>query len=154
MILRNCAHPRPAAGRGPPLFYIFQLAYRHFICRTFFCLVFSCFLYIFPALDTSPDQNMSSYGEGGRVTGVPAPADAWYVVGFSIGPVHRQQQIRDFSSKRSFPVDRRLADISVQKNLVYRSRVLFFTGTESSSSSTNFSSLAKTESTSLLCFSS
>ena len=134
------------AGRGPPLFYIFQLAYRHFICRTFFCLVFSCFLYIFPALDTSPDQNMSSYGEGGRVTGVPAPADAWYVVGFSIGPVHRQQQIRDFSSKRSFPVDRRLADISVQKNLVYRSRVLFF--------STNFSSLAKTESTSLLCFSS
>ena len=50
--------------------------------------------------------------------GISSPADAWKVVGFSVRPVHRQQQIRNLSPKRCHPVHRLFAYITVQKNTV------------------------------------
>ena len=61
---------------------------------------------------------MSANRESGSEARVSSPADTWDIIGFSIGTVHCDQKIRDLTSERCLPVDRRFTDITVQKDLV------------------------------------
>lgn len=61
---------------------------------------------------------MAPHLKSGGEPGVSPPANAGNIIRFSVGPVHCQQHIRNLSSQRSSPVNRRLADVTVQKNLV------------------------------------
>ena len=96
----------------------FQLADRDFISHTLLTLGLADLLGIFPALDSSPDTDSGAHLEVGSVSGISAPGDTRYVIGLAIWTVYRQQNIRDFPSKRSFPVDWRFADVAVQENLI------------------------------------
>ena len=102
------------------LLNIFQFAHRNFIGYPFFCLIFTDSFHIFPALNSAPDQHMSAYFKSRSISGISSPAYTWYVIGFSVRTVDCHQKIRNLSSKRSFSVYRRFADIPVQKNLIDR----------------------------------
>ena len=73
---------------------------------------------ILSALDASRDRHFVSDGEVFDETGVSPPCDAGNVVGFVVGAVDRDENIRDFAVKGSGAVDGRFADIAAQKNAV------------------------------------
>ena len=102
----------------PLLFNPFQFAYRHLISSPFFTLIFPDPLYVFTALDPAPDTDPAADFKAGRITGIPAPGDAWNVIRFSVGPVHRHQKIGNLPSQRCLPIDRSLAYVSVQEDLI------------------------------------
>ena len=108
------------------LFHILQLAYRNLISDPFLCFIFPGSFYIFPALNPAPDQNMPAHFESGSIACISSPADAGYVVRFSIRSVYCQKQICDFPSKRCLTIYRRFADKSVQKYLVHRNGFILF----------------------------
>ena len=95
-----------------------QFADAYLICHTFFCLLLRDLFHVLAALDPSPDPAAFPNPEMIRISGISAPADARDVIAFSVWTVHSQQNIRDFSSKRCFPVNRFLTDESVQKNII------------------------------------
>ena len=61
---------------------------------------------------------MAAYLKTGRKTGISPPTDTRNIIGFPIGPVHCQKNIRNLPSQRRLTVDRHLADKPVQKDLI------------------------------------
>ena len=61
---------------------------------------------------------MGTHFKAPRIAGVPPPADAGDIIGFSVRAVHRQQNVRDLPAQRRLSVNRFLADVSVQIDLV------------------------------------
>ena len=100
------------------VFRAFQFAHGYLVRHAFLALCLTDLFCVLPALDTPPDQDPCSDAESGCISRVPAPGDARDIVRFSVRPVHCHEKIRDLSSERGLPVDRLLAYVPVQEDLV------------------------------------
>ena len=96
----------------------FQLAHGYLIGHAFFAFRLTDLFRVLPALNTAPDLDPGSNTKPGSVSCIASPGNAWDIVGLAVWAVHRQQNIRNFSSKRCLPINRRLADVSIQEDLV------------------------------------
>ena len=102
-----------------PLFFNqLQLADGHLIGNPFFKLVLPDFFQILTTLHSAPDFAALSHVEAAGETGVASPADTGDIIGFSVRPVYGQEHVGNFPSQRSLSVNRFLADIAVQINLI------------------------------------
>ena len=102
----------------------FHLAHGHFERHPAFHVVLIQLLHIFAALDPSPDGTAFANLEVIGISGIPSPADARYVIRFTVRTVYRQQEIRNLPPQRGFAVNRLLADIDVYKRQILNSLLL------------------------------